>query len=170
MSTQFNFDLPSLAAPHVPALSIEAWVEPTSVDSNHRGIVAIEGPASVGHQGVRLYVWRRDDGARITFGFVNGTSSFDVDIPFPDDRAYHHAAGTFDGRKTLCLYIDGEPRCTVGGVPSVVGRVLIGRIGGRGRPNEGFIGIIADVAFYDRALSEARIRAHVRAAGLPRNG
>ena len=99
---------------------------------------------------------------KIASGIVTATSATSV-----DDDAWHHVAGTYDGTN-LRVYVDGSLDGTAAGTGAITGTSSPLRVGNSARAGgELFIsGTVDEPAFYDYALSGARILAHAQSAGV----
>lgn len=142
--------------------SIEAWVRPKVVDTNHRVILAKEaissprnGYALVYHVASGVY-FERD---------VGGVQKIADGHPLPVGT-YTHVVGTYDG-SVLRLFVNGD---VVGSgvsdtasMPSLTAATTFGATSTHDTPS--FLdGDLDDVAFYDKALPLARVKAHFDAA------
>jgi hypothetical protein len=82
----------------------------------------------------------------------------EVVTPTPPDDVFHHCVATFDGL-TLVLFIDGERKAsqvaTRGLVPTSA-PLLLGQVPSWGT----FVGVLDEVAIYDKPLPPARILLH----------
>jgi hypothetical protein len=100
-----------------------------------------------------------------------GTQARTTTAPAVPRAVWHHLVGVFDGTTgTARLYVDGVKGSeqTVGGGLQDVGpdpdRVLIGASRNGSVNSFNFKGFIDEVAFYDKPLSAAQIRAHYHSA------
>jgi hypothetical protein len=139
------------------ALSMEAWVYPTSV-SGYRTIVMKEKPG--------LYNWALYGST--TSGVPNGrvVTSADLDVKNPTKltlNTWTHVAVTYDG-STLRMYIGGQQTVTrpVTGPLSTSDGPL--QIGGNSIWQEWFKGRLDDLRIYNRALTPTEIQTD---AGTP---
>jgi hypothetical protein len=148
-STVFDFVDPA-------TFSVEAWVKRSDGD-------AILGKETYGppYQGwflvfngepvpTDLNFWRMPD---------------EVVTPKPPDDVFHHYVVTFDGF-TLVLFVDGalkQSQLSTTGLGPNPAPLILGQV-----PNWGsFVGVLDEVAIYDKALSPARILRHYQfGAGL----
>lgn len=83
----------------------------------------------------------------------------------------HHIAGVWNDDGTLKVYVDGvdrtvgTPSLTIADFPQQTGFALIGAF-----DEDGMLGEVDEVAFYDRALTVAEIQAHADLVTLPWDG
>jgi len=136
------------------AVSVEAWVRPTTAGQNG-GIYEKTVSGWVNSQ----YMLLLEAGvAKFRVRTTNGALS-PVDGPTLPLGAWSHLVGTFDGT-TLRLYVNGALAATsaaVGPMTSGSGPAYIGRLGQNLYP---FSGSIDEVAVFPSALSAERVRAH----------
>jgi hypothetical protein len=146
--------------------SVEAWVnvEPLAAGQNDVGFLVDHEAWSGGRRGWALRVSRSDLGFErwADNSIRNGIAVAEIAMA----GTWHHIVATFDG-STQRLYYDGVRRT------SGPADVVLPKVGGPFRiaaqnctPCSGnpFIGSIDELAIYPKALSEARIAAHLSAA------
>ena len=136
------------------AFSIELWVDDHVIDGEYRRVFyTFDADGGWGFDIEQMY------GLGVSF---NGVAPNSVWVnPFPLAR-FVHLAVTYD-TATLRVYLDGTLATTGGSVnlPASSARLYLGMT------NQGynlFNGRIDELAFYDHALSDARIAAHIAAA------
>ena len=147
--------------------SFEAWARTTTIDANHRALIDVEWAAATPgqKQGTRLYVTTFLGAPSVLYGRTFEASNQDLSTGYPADGAYHHLVGTYDGTSGLCIYVDGTPTCQTLAKITMTGSGSSAVIGARpfGSSSDSFRGSIDEVAFYDKALSAARVLAHFKA-------
>jgi Concanavalin A-like lectin/glucanases superfamily len=139
------------------ALTIEAWVYPTST-SGYRTIVMKEKPG--------LYNWALYGST--TTGVPNGrvVTSADLDVKNPTKlplNSWTHLALTYDG-STLRMYTGGQQTATrpvTGPLTTSDGPL---QIGGNSIWQEWFKGRLDDLRIYDRALNPTEIQTDANTA------
>jgi hypothetical protein len=145
------------------AVSLECWYRPTDApDGSFRHLFAWYVQPS----GLGVY---EEQGAGISFERIvaGGTSGKknSVNIGAPERAKWHHVVAVSSPPSPVAIFVDGVPTTQVG-LPidfHVDGAGPL-RIGGRlGVPS--IRGSMAEVAFYDKALTAAQVAAH-RARGL----
>jgi chitodextrinase len=135
------------------ALTLEAWVLPTSLGDEWQTVLFKEQPANVVYS---LYA-SSTGGIPATSVFVAGSEN---DVRGPDglvEGEWNHLASTYDG-STLRLYVNGTlvaTRPIAGALQASDGPL---RIGGNGVWPEWFAGRIDEVRVYGRALSQGEIQ------------
>jgi chitodextrinase len=143
------------------AVTLEAWVRPTTLGGDWRTVLVKERP---GHLNYALYA---HDGGPGPSGHVNvgGSDRFSAAPPVPAN-AWTHLATTYDGT-SLKLYVNGVVATTlaVGGPIATATNPL--RIGGNSVWGEWFSGLIDDVRVYNRALSPSEIQTDMATAVGP---
>ena len=143
------------------AVTLEAWVRPTTLGGDWRTVLVKERP---GHLNYALYA---HDGGPGPSGHVNvgGSDRFSAAPPVPAN-AWTHLATTYDGT-SLKLYVNGVVATTlaVGGPIATATNPL--RIGGNSVWGEWFNGLIDDVRVYNRALSPSEIQTDMATAVGP---
>jgi len=136
-------------------VSLEAWVYPASLPSDHPGIVG----KGIGSYTIAHYV-RGDCYFYISSGNQCAAATLIA-------GTWQHIVGTFDGRN-LRFYVNGRPA----GTRTLAAKTAIRRgknffIGSRapwdGSRGHSFHGIIDEVRVYNRPLSEQEVRKHYEA-------
>jgi hypothetical protein len=134
------------------AITVEAWVYPTAWDNIYFGYNRILSKQPVyllrganGHP--HFQVLTENHGYQEVYGEA---------LPLNE---WHYLVGTFDGSR-LALYVDGDLASTLDLVDP--DRLVTNEadicVGESPALNEGFTGLIDEVAIYDRARTEAEIR------------
>jgi len=137
------------------ALTIELWMMPTTVGEGGPNA----GPICKAEAGVDPWSWQLRYNAPGSFmGFQfnaspGGSTWISVQENLEPDE-WHHVTGTFDGSDARC-YLNGVEKDSVpmAGIVSGNGRVLMGEDGW----GNVFVGVVDEIRFYDRALTEAEI-------------
>jgi hypothetical protein len=135
------------------ALTIEAWVHPTSVLNDWRTAVLKE---AVGDLAYALYAHSDTAGARaeLNSGGVKPAVSNPGSLPV---NAWSHLAVTYNGT-ALRLFVNGVLVSTTPATGSVVNSAGALRVGGNTVWGEYFEGLIDEVRIYKRALTAAEIQ------------
>lgn len=132
--------------------SVEAWIDPTALDSAQHVIVAKPGTTSgwmfVINATNQLQLQRTDSG---------GVSDV-VNYTLPDANA-HHVVGTYDGT-TMRLYLDGALVASAVSARAIAANTGLFRIGSATDTTGFFSGLIDGLAIYDYALSNAQVARH----------
>jgi uncharacterized protein (TIGR03437 family) len=138
--------------------TIDAWINPgVQQGADYHGILVKQNPDNSGRN---YYIGLRTDGRiHYSISFPSSLSSIDSKAVIPTD-AWAHVAATFDG-KVMRIFINGQldSFLNVGDVtPVKTSQPLL-----IGHTNENastfFKGLIDEIELYNRALSEAEIRA-----------
>jgi hypothetical protein len=90
--------------------------------------------------------------------FVAGVTN--IEVSTPSVNAWHHVAGTYDGKSAISLYIDGQlvaQQSASGALPVTTDSLAIGNESGGDNPNYDFYGTIDDVRIYGSALPAEQI-------------
>lgn len=91
--------------------------------------------------------------------------------PIAEDGTVHHVCGVWNADNTVKLYVDGvnrtvgTPSLAIGSFNQPNGYVVIGAF-----DEDGMVGGVDEVAFYDYALTPAQILAHADAVSAPWDG
>ena len=149
------------------SFTVMAWMNPDS-DSPVDGVVEGCCGSVVAQRDVDGWALRydgRNPGAEMEFivhtASWNGDAGFGAP-QFPADE-WHHLAGVLDGGN-MALYLDGAllmENPDAGALASLGSEMEIGRAG-----DGGFIGLIDEVAIYNRGLSAGEIAGNFGAGGL----
>lgn len=149
------------------AFSVDAWInaDPQQSSPDHQFLVvdkshgfsdgtgwALQGNAD----GTMAFVFGKGGTGGNPANFVGASTSSSV-----LDGLWHHVAGVFTGTQ-LEMYLDGglDNVTVFGGAPVGNDRDLaIGRSWGGGSPTRFFHGLIDEVEYFERALSEADVQA-----------
>jgi hypothetical protein len=146
--------------------TIELWARPQLVDELHRGLFTKEVAGGGVRQGYLLTL-------QLTAGLAferakDGLTASVMTRPLPAG-VYSHVVVTFDGA-SLRLYVDGAlaagPIAATNELPDTTANAVAGaRVSGNTPLGNAahFRGDLDELAFYDQALSAARVAAHHRA-------
>lgn len=133
--------------------SLSAWINTN--DSSSQGVIFGQRDTNDGDD-ARFIVLRGDRGGRINFRTYDGSNYIARSSKGFNDGVWHHVVAVKD--PNLKIYIDGNLEGTAsGGSPSVNDSDFIGARGGSGGNDRFFDGRIAEVRFYNHALSQAEI-------------
>jgi hypothetical protein len=135
-------------------ISIEAWINPTS---NVESTIVRKDLA---------YLLRRSaDGGAICRLWKGGSArELSTAAGILSAGAWHHLVCTWDGA-TMTIYVDGSARATLAVASPVDVTSTDVYLGSSYNSYNWLAGRIDEVAFYDRALTAARVQAHYTAAG-----
>ncbi len=154
--TSSSVTIPDSASLDLSALTLEAWVKPTSL-SAWRCVLFKE------QAGGMVYSLYASQASGLPVGQVNIAGERNAlgagGLPL---GTWSHLAVTYDGT-TLRLYVNGSPAGSLavgGAVPASSGPL---RIGGNSIWGEWFAGSIDSVRVYNRALSQAEVQADLAA-------
>ena len=148
--------------------SLEAWIQPTSVTSEYRGVLSNEYAGTSGKEGYAIYLGGfTSNGTGIGFErFQDGTSTVLQDAgAVTQNTGWYHVVATYDGSE-MRLYVNaqqvasGSSSLAIQDFPCTfdIGATHCGAMG------TNFQGWVDEVALYSTALSQARIQAHYDAA------
>lgn len=144
----------------VAPFSIEAWIDPATSSAVFRHAFTQEWNDGKGRQGFALLI---DYGAFAFERFVDGANEAKIVAPVGvRTGTFSHVVATYDGT-TMRLYVDGSTMGTkpeARALPSTDAALFLGASGKHQQVVEG---VMDEVAVYDKALPEARIRAHYAA-------
>ena len=149
----------ALSFPGTTSFSIEAWIDPASLDGTARHVFIQDVTDTNGKEGFGLFV----SSGNLTFQrWVSGSSQA-VNVPPPQVGQHTHVVATYDGAATtpaMHVYVNGaEPAASQPDsqpMPLLSGGAYVGCHGGA----NGFNGIIDEVAVYAAALSPAQVLTH----------
>lgn len=142
-------------------MSVEFWVDPTTIDATSRYVIATYDSSLVKGWSVEIstagLVTRRADGA------ATNANTFATGLPA---NKVSHVVVTYDGTN-ISIYVNGT---RVMGPSSNTRSILAGaalRIGNRGNTSASlqYLGWIAELAVYPYTLTPAKVLAHYRAGG-----
>jgi hypothetical protein len=144
------------------SMSMEAWVKPTSGQSNKHGVAAVMNgsPGFPRRWYVRIQATTGDIEI-FAGGTITGTANISFDV-------WTHLVVTFDSSDSkFRIYFNGSLVSTTG-VSSLAGSTnipfSIGHNNGSGSGAETFVGSMDEVALYGTVLSSTRIAIHYAAA------
>ena len=155
--------------PHAAALelatgmTVEAWVNPSKVDSAWRSVVMKEIAVANSAPGFAYALYAMSETDRPSASVNTGDRDQHVRgvATLPRNR-WTHLAATYDGA-TARLFVNGVAvsRREIGG--AIIGSSGPLSIGGNGQwPEEAFAGLVDEVRIYKRALSAAEIRVDMK--------
>jgi glucose/arabinose dehydrogenase len=140
-------------------MTLEAWVKPTT-NVGWRTVLMKERGTDL------LYALYASNGSKPrteNFTSVENTAAGTAALPL---NAWSHLAATYDGTN-LRFYVNGAlvtTKATTGAMPNTANPL---RIGGNAVWGEYFSGLIDEVRVYNRALTEAELKADMAAAVVP---
>jgi hypothetical protein len=151
-------------APLTPVLnptgpfSCEFWAQPTTT-AFYVPVGSMDRPGRTG--GYEFYLAGNYPGFEFHTAVGGGYSAIDGDNTAPAAGSWNHVVGVYDGTN-IYLYVNGAPANAVFSSPIIVtpNTVKGFYIGSRADNVRFFNGSIADVAFYNYALSELQISNH----------
>ncbi|MFL5872741.1 MAG: LamG-like jellyroll fold domain-containing protein [Solirubrobacterales bacterium] len=158
--TNDRVDVPDAASLNLTTgMTLEAWVKPTT-NVGWRTVLMKERGADL------LYALYASNGSKPrteTFTSVENTAAGTAALPL---NAWSHLASTYDG-VNLRFYVNGAlvtTKATTGAMPNTANPL---RIGGNAVWGEYFSGLIDEVRVYNRALTEAELKADMGVAVVP---
>ncbi len=158
--TNDRVDVPDAASLDLTTgMTLEAWVKPTS-NVGWRTVIMKERGTDL------LYALYSSNGAKPrteNFTTAENTAAGTTALPL---NAWSHLASTYDGTN-LRFYLNGAliaTKATSGAMPNTANPL---RIGGNAVWGEYFAGLIDEVRVYNRALTEAELKADMAAAVIP---
>ena len=145
------------------AMTLEAWVRPTTLGSGWRTVLLKEQPGNYVYALYGTTNASRPSGNVIAGGVdhdLRGNSALAL-------NTWAHLATTYDGT-TLRLYVDGVlagSEAATGAIATSTGAL---RIGGNAIWGEYFAGLIDEVRIYNRSLTQAEIQSDMtQSIGTP---
>lgn len=161
-------EAPTAAALHpTAALTLEAWVKPSTLSGTYRNIA---GCGNTGQTDPYVdYGFSISDANRFTFGLSIGSTQYPQLGPLILAGVWYYLVGTHDGT-TIRFYVNGSQvasQAVTGSVRSSGQPFTVGRYHRGGAVGEYLPGAVQHVALYDAALSAATIEAHYNAAAAP---
>ena len=148
--------------------SLEAWLKPTKIDTQYRGIFSNELLADGGKEGYVVYLGGfTANGTGVGYDRYESGSSTPVHDAgaVTQNTGWYHLVGVYDGSQ-ITLYVNGQAAAqassnlqqqTFAGCEFAIGATLCGTSGY-------YQGYVDEVAAYGTALSAARVQAHYLAA------
>jgi hypothetical protein len=145
------------------AMSFEVWFKPAAIGGGYARLLSKEANTGT-RQGYLITV---TSGGTSFERWRDGSTGGNFASPLTVG-AYNHVVATFDGTQMI-LYINGVPTAPAASPQSLSTSTEGCSVGGYSTPFPGdFVqGTIDEVAFYDHALSPARVLAHYAAATKP---
>jgi hypothetical protein len=140
------------------AMTLEAWVRPTTPTTGYRTVLLKEIPGELAYA---LYAYDSDHSGRPSGWFRKSggsTSTFVSGTSAPATGAWTHLAVTFDGA-TLRLFGNGTQVASTTASGPITNSTSPLRIGGNSVWGEYFSGLIDEVRVYNTALTAAQITA-----------
>jgi hypothetical protein len=135
------------------AMTLSAWVRPTSVTGDYRTVILKERTPSLAYS-----LYANDGPSRPPAAYVNTGSDRSVigtsNLPL---NTWSHLAVTF-GSGVLRLYVNGSLATTTTVSGSIATSTGPFRIGGNAVWGEYFAGLVDEVRVYNRALTQAEIQ------------
>ena len=147
--------------------SIEAWIQPTSITSEYRGVLSNEYGAGA-KQGYVIYVGGfTSNGTGIGFERFQDGNSTPLQDPsvVTQNSGWYHVVGVYDGSQMI-LYVNGQAVVSKASSIAIQSFTCTFNIGAThcGATGTNFQGFVDEVAVYGTALSQARVQAHYQAA------
>jgi hypothetical protein len=143
------------------SFSLEAWILPTVLNGEYRGVLTNQDGPDSGRDGYLIYV---EVGSGVGLERWANSSSNPLAAPGSIGAGdWSHVVGTYDG-SNLRIYVDGAlaagPFASGLSIPThtcsfVIGAMFCGKVGF-------FAGGVDEVAVYGHALSAARVLVHYR--------
>lgn len=141
--------------------TIEAWINPAASQQVFRHAFTQVWFDTEGRQGFSLLI---DYGKYAFERFVDGSNQSKVVAPVAvRTGAFSHVVATYDGA-TMRLYVDGSMMDTSPDTRALPSSSEPMYIGASGTHQQVIEGVMDEVAVYDKALPEARVKAHFAAA------
>jgi fibronectin type 3 domain-containing protein len=134
-------------------MTVEAWVNPTTLGSAYRTVVFREQP---GNEVYSLYANQSNPQAPLGEVYVSGYKDASASTGLAAGT-WAHLAETYDG-SSVRLYVNGTLISTTAAPGSLASSSLPLRIGGNNIWGEYFSGLIDEVRVYNRALSASEIQ------------
>lgn len=133
------------------AMTLEAWVKPTAVDSAWRDVIY------KGNDNYYLSGTSTNSSRPVGGGIVSGSYSEAIGAAALPTNTWTHLATTFDGA-TMRLYVNGVQVATQARAGSLATSSNQLQIGGDSIYGQYFSGLIDEVRIYDNVLSAAQIQ------------
>ena len=139
-------------------ITIELWMNPTTIDSSYRYLVYKETQPPRNGYGVLITT---TGGVDVAFERLAGNSPIDdIGIPIEAGMGFSYVVFSYDG-SSVSSYLNGALTQTQTFKNSLVATSVPITIGG-GQNSAGFVGVIDEVAIYDHALTATQIAAHFK--------
>ena len=135
------------------ALTLEAWVRPTSLGTSWRTALLKERPGGLAYA-LYAHTGGRGPSGHATIGTAEPRARANTAVAA---NAWSHVATTYDG-SIIRLYVNGAQVATQTASGAVTTSTGAFRIGGNAVWAEWYAGLIDDVRVYGRALSAAEIQ------------
>jgi hypothetical protein len=150
--------------------SVEAWINPTQIDGEFRGILSSESATNSPRYGYLLYIESPADASTsVISGFERWTGTKSTPAPYTGTittGAWFHVVGTFDPTmlEPMLYYVNGSQVGQNGATPedlTPAETFVIGALyGGATTYPSTFKGSIDEVAVYGHALDPTCVRQH----------
>ena len=144
------------------AITIDAWINPSSASTSFQGVLFKGSTGSAGGQPYSLFVNGANHQVVVRIGNDSTFDALGSNAGLPAN-VYSHVAMTYDGT-TIRIYINGtldaSQTTTIGTLAQANTQVLY--LGGLGGSNL-FMGAVDEIGIYNRALSQSEIQAIVNA-------
>lgn len=143
------------------AMSVEAWIYPTSFGPNSWINTIVSTDAWTGGNGEEGYVLRCGDNGKLSFNIATPTTSWKeaVSPALMATNQWHHVVGTFNGT-VIKVFINGVEvgsQLYTGTIKPSLRELRIGRMADASQTRE-FNGQIDEVRIWGKALTETEIR------------
>ncbi|HEX3042791.1 MAG TPA: LamG domain-containing protein [Solirubrobacterales bacterium] len=161
-SNRMQASTSSYGFPGTSAFTVEATVEPTTVDSTSRRIFSSEvlsGGSVINGYGL----WNNGTVNKLQACRIPSGSYDCATTSAAASGVAKHVAATYDGT-TVKLYVDGVQVASTTSKGSITAPSTF-TVGARSDFAGSWAGVIDDAAVYDRALSAAEVKDHAAAAG-----
>ena len=148
--------------------TLEAWIKPTSVESEYHGVLSNEFAGGAGKEGYVIYSGYTASGTGIGFErYQNGASTIvqDAGAVAANSGAWYHVVGVYDGSQ-MRLYVNGQEVASGTSSLQIQSFTCTFNIGAThcGATGTNFQGYVDEVAVYGTALLPTRIQGHYLAA------
>ena len=153
------------------SFTLEYWIRADPGNTSHNGAGILTKGYST-QQATPWYLSRYNEGSVDFFlRDINNTSNSVNSISGIADGNWHQVVGVYDAEASeIRLYIDGELEATSGAIPADAYSTNSEPFTIGNHFNRRFDGWLDEVAVYDSALADQRVRAHYEAAGIVQGG